>query len=95
VIVGKSIFGNKSTPSEKNENAPTTVNDKINIVAKTGRLTQISANHCIAQKKFQVSGSKFQVPSSRLSFRFQVFGFRYNDTDSNSKLGTWNLKLGT
>ena len=47
VIVGKSIFGNRSTPRLKNENAPTTTSDKINIVAKTGRLTQTSASHCI------------------------------------------------
>ena len=47
VIVGKSIFGKRSTPRLKNENAPTTTSDMINIVANTGRLTQTSANHCI------------------------------------------------
>ena len=47
VIVGKSIFGNRSTPRLKNENAPTTTSDRINIVANTGRFTQTSANHCI------------------------------------------------
>src|SRR4028118_802973 len=60
VIVGKSIFGKRSTPREKNENVPTVTSDKINIVAKTGRLTQTSANHCITQK-FKVQGSKFKV----------------------------------
>ena len=47
VTVGKSIFGNRSNPNEKYENAPTVMSDRINIVANTGRLTQISANHCI------------------------------------------------
>src|ERR1044071_5967991 len=47
VIVGKSTFGKRSTPILKNENAPITTNDITIIVAKTGRLTHISANHCI------------------------------------------------
>src|SRR5262252_3857664 len=47
VIVGKSTFGKRSTPRLKNENAPTTTNEVISIVANTGRLTHISANHCI------------------------------------------------
>jgi hypothetical protein len=68
VIVGKSIFGNRSTPSEKNEKIPTTVNDKINIVAKTGRRTHISANFCMALG-FQVSSFRTEEVSS---FRFQV-----------------------
>ena len=58
VIVGKSIFGNRSTPSEKNEKIPTTVRDSINIVAKTGRRTHISANFCMA---LTVSSFRFQV----------------------------------
>lgn len=48
VIVGKSIFGKRSTPKLRNEKAPTTTSDMINIVANTGRLTHISANHCIS-----------------------------------------------
>src|SRR6476661_1002624 len=47
VTVGKSIFGKRSTPRLMNENNPTTTSERINIVAKTGRLTQTSANHCI------------------------------------------------
>ena len=49
VIVGKSIFGNRSTPSVENENTPTTVSDRINIVANTGRRTQISASFCMME----------------------------------------------
>ena len=48
VIVGKSILGNRSTPSALKENNPTTVRLRIIIVAKTGRWTQISASFCIA-----------------------------------------------
>jgi hypothetical protein len=48
VMVGRSIFGKRSTPSVENEKRPTTVSDRINIVAKTGRRTQISANFCMA-----------------------------------------------
>src|SRR5258708_36326948 len=59
VIVGKSIFGKRSTPRLKNENAPTTTSDITSIVAKTGRFTQISASHCISLSySFQVQGSK-------------------------------------
>src|SRR5213078_803514 len=46
-IVGKSTFGKRSTPSRVNENAPITVSDRIRTVAKTGRLTQRAASHCI------------------------------------------------
>ena len=47
VIVGRSIFGNRSTPRDRNEKMPTTVMLKISIVANTGRRTQISASFCI------------------------------------------------
>src|SRR5215212_1972331 len=47
VMVGRSIFGKRSTPSVRNEKTPTTVSDRINIVANTGRRTQISANFCM------------------------------------------------
>ena len=45
--VGKSIFGKRSTPSWVNENAPMTVSDRMSTVAKTGRLTQSAASHCM------------------------------------------------
>src|SRR5438132_7761676 len=45
--VGKSTFGKRSTPSRVNENAPITVSERMRTVAKTGRLTQSSASHCI------------------------------------------------
>ncbi len=59
VIVGKSIFGNRSTPSDLNENKPTTVMLRMSMVANTGRRTQISANFCIPNlsQLFVVSGS--------------------------------------
>src|SRR5207237_10341513 len=60
VIVGRSIFGKRSTPSVENEKIPTTVSAMIIIVAKTGRRTQISASFCIT-KKFQVSSFRFHV----------------------------------
>src|SRR5690606_39300983 len=55
------IFGNRSTPRLMNENAPTTTSERISIVAKTVRLTQTSANHCI---DFLVQGSRFKVQGS-------------------------------
>ena len=45
--VGKSTFGNRSRPSCVNANAPTTVSERIRTLAKTGRLTEIEASHCI------------------------------------------------
>src|SRR4051812_32254409 len=55
VIVGKSILGNRSTPSDRNENAPTTTSDMMSIVAKTGRFTQTSASHCISVRPHENS----------------------------------------
>src|SRR5881275_3157214 len=49
VMVGRSIFGKRSTPNVVTEKSPTTVSDRINIVANTGRRTQISANFCMSQ----------------------------------------------
>src|SRR4029077_112523 len=46
-IVGMSTFGKRSTPSFVNENAPMTVSERISTGAKTGRLTQRAANHCM------------------------------------------------
>ena len=45
--VGKSIFGKRSTPRRVNEKMPITVSDRMSTVAKTGRLTQRAASHCI------------------------------------------------
>src|SRR5215213_8332476 len=53
VMVGRSIFGKRSTPSVENEKTPTTVSDRINIVANTGRRTQISANFCMAALSYE------------------------------------------
>jgi hypothetical protein len=61
VIVGKSIFGKRSTPSDMNEKAPTTVSDRISIVAKTGRRTQISASFCINHSSLESGVCKSQV----------------------------------
>src|SRR2546425_10671848 len=47
MTVGKSTFGKRSTPSRVNENTPMTVSERIRTVAKTGRLTQSSASHCM------------------------------------------------
>jgi len=47
VIVGKSILGKRSTPRRVNENAPITVSERMRTVAKTGRLTQSAASHCM------------------------------------------------
>src|SRR2546423_8966059 len=59
--VGMSIFGKRSTPSVKKEKPPITVNARMMTVAKTGRLTQISANFCITLHWLQVPSSKLQV----------------------------------
>src|SRR4029450_10631424 len=53
-MVGKSIFGNRSTPKRVNPNIPTTTNDKIRTVAKTGRLTQSAASHCMMRPQTNV-----------------------------------------
>ena len=45
--VGRSIFGKRSTPRRVNEKTPMTVSERMRTVAKTGRLTQSSASHCI------------------------------------------------
>ncbi len=46
-MVGMSTFGKRSTPKRPNANRPTTVNESTSTHAKTGRLTQISASHCM------------------------------------------------
>ena len=45
--VGKSTFGNRSSPSFVKANAPTTVSERVMTVAKTGRRTEIEASHCM------------------------------------------------
>jgi hypothetical protein len=45
--VGKSTLGNRSSPSCVKANAPTIVSERIRTLAKTGRLTDIAANHCM------------------------------------------------
>src|SRR6185295_1869899 len=70
VIVGRSIFGKRSTPSELYEKSPTTVRLKISIVANTGRRTQISASFCIV--KFE---SKVQRPKSKVRVDFLTLDF--------------------
>src|SRR5258708_11141579 len=45
--VGKSTLGKRSRPRRENENAPITVRARIRTLAKTGRLTEIAANHCM------------------------------------------------
>ena len=46
-IIGRSIFGNRSTPRRWKEKRPTTVSARMRTVAKTGRLIEIAASHCI------------------------------------------------
>src|SRR5687767_11107696 len=46
--VGKSTFGNRSRPRRVKENAPITVRARMRTLAKTGRLTEIAASHCMA-----------------------------------------------
>src|SRR5262249_4940037 len=68
--VGKSTLGKRSTPSLVNEKAPITVSERMRTVAKTGRLTQSSANHCISHlagpkgpglRTFQILHSQFLI----------------------------------
>ncbi|CAN5859725.1 hypothetical protein BH24ACI4_BH24ACI4_10890 [soil metagenome] len=47
ITVGKSTFGKRSTPSRPNETAPMTVSERMRTVAKTGRLTEMEASHCM------------------------------------------------
>src|SRR3954465_10602922 len=44
LTVAGSAFGNRSTPSVRNENTPSTTSDITSIVANTGRRTQSSAS---------------------------------------------------
>jgi len=46
-MVGKSIFGKRSTPSFVNEYPPMTTSERMRTVAKTGRLTHSAASHCM------------------------------------------------
>ena len=55
VIVGRSIFGNRSTPRDLKEKRPTTVMLRMSMVANTGRRTQISASFCIPNPQSVVS----------------------------------------
>ncbi len=48
-MVGKSTFGNRSTPSWKNENPPMTVSVRMSTDANTGRLTERLASHCMTR----------------------------------------------
>src|SRR5262249_30302122 len=61
--VGKSTFGKRSTPRRVNENAPMTVSERMSTVAKTGRLTQSAASHCMTGL-CGVRGSWFLVRGS-------------------------------
>ena len=45
--VGKSTLGKRSRPRRVNANAPMTVSDRMRTLAKTGRLTEIAASHCM------------------------------------------------
>ena len=54
ITLGKSIFGNWSTPSSVKAKSPTTVSERIRTVAKTGRLTHSAASHCIRGSRFSV-----------------------------------------
>src|SRR5438045_3405467 len=57
VIVGMSTFGNRSTPSCRYAKYPTTTSERMMTVAKTGRLTQISASLCMVSfLRLQASG---------------------------------------
>ena len=49
---GSRPSGKRSTPSCVNEKAPTTVSDRMRTVAKTGRLTQSAASHCMIHLHF-------------------------------------------
>src|SRR5436305_4461126 len=69
--VGMSIFGKRSTPSVKKEKPPMTVSTRMMTVAKTGRLTHISANFCITQNLDLRSG--VEVPG-RILFRKSAQG---------------------
>ena len=50
--VGKSTFGKRSRPRRENEKAPMTVSARMRTLAKTGRLTEIAANHCMMTSTF-------------------------------------------
>ena len=45
--VGKSTFGKAVEAEPRNANAPTTVSERMMTVAKTGRVTEIEASHCM------------------------------------------------
>src|SRR5262245_47849104 len=50
--VGKSTFGKRSSPRRPKENAPMTVSERMRTLAKTGRLTEMEASHCMMRFSF-------------------------------------------
>src|SRR3954470_14694569 len=64
--VGKSTFGNRSTPSRENENAPITVSARISTLAKTGRLTDIAASHCMMTSTFDLHADAVSQLAARI-----------------------------
>src|SRR3954469_19878338 len=52
--VGKSTLGKRSRPRRENENAPITVSARMRTLAKTGRLTDSAANHCMMTSTFDL-----------------------------------------
>src|SRR5688572_15226757 len=64
--VGKSTFGKRSSPRRENEKAPTTVSARMRTLAKTGRLTEIAANHCMTASSFELHADAVGQLSTRI-----------------------------
>src|SRR6185295_16066031 len=64
--VGKSTFGKRSRPRRENENAPITVSARMRTLAKTGRLTEIAANHCMTSTTFDLHADAVRQLSARI-----------------------------
>src|SRR6185295_16522292 len=64
--VGKSTLGKRSSPSRVNENAPMTVSARMRTLAKTGRLTEIAANHCMTTSTFDLDAYAVRQLSARI-----------------------------
>ena len=62
MMVGKSTFGKRSTPSCVNAKAPTTTSERMRTDAKTGRRTQSAASHCMTSPS--VFSRRHSAPST-------------------------------
>src|SRR6478736_623602 len=89
---GMSTFGKRSTPSCVKANKPTTTSERMSTQAKTGRLTQSSASHCMgltsdahqrAVFQFFEAGHDHAVALDEAAGRFDAIALRLAECDQS------------